>query len=52
MPPLYQNKTVGLTPRIDDPTHHTILNPGAAVYIMNGASGNSYYTPTPCIRIF
>ena len=48
MGPIYQNKTASFISVEGDPTHHTIINPNATVYLMNGASGQSYYTPSPC----
>ncbi len=48
MGPIYQNKTAHFTSVSGDPTHRNIINPNATVYLMNGASGQSYYTPSPC----
>jgi hypothetical protein len=47
MGPIYQNKTAHFISVSGDPTHRNIINPNATVYLMNGASGQSYYTPSP-----
>jgi len=47
MGPIYQNKTAHFISVDEDPTHHNIINPNATVYLMNGASGQNYYTPSP-----